>query len=510
MSAGTGRIDVRGVRGRSAPSRATLLWGGTAVALILALHKLKPERFEGSKLILTPVLVVGALLVLRWLWRQPPSITLCAGIAATVFSNGWSQLGLGGLPLDRVLVVLALLQIVCRAPGARRLPPLQLRSIHLLLAAVILYLIGSAAGAGTLTDKATVLSIFDEFGLTPFLAFLAAPSIFASERDRRYLLVTLVGLGFYLGLTAVFEALGPHSLIFPGYIVHIDAADPAQRVNGPFQSSVAEGCGAYACAVGAVIAVGEFRSRPARLFALVTIGLCGFACFGTLERGVWIGAAAGTVVAALMTRAGRRLLVPGIALCAVVIGGALLGSSQLAEKTSARAGYERSVWDRQNQTSAGIKMVEAKPLFGFGVDRYKAENLDYFRQSSDYPLTGRAATDLISEPEVVQPLHDLYLGYMVELGLVGFLLWFASLVWGVGGSIFSRGAPELRPWKLGLLAISVFFLLVTVVNPNQPPFTALLLWTWAGVAAGRLPERAAASPRPPRITVLSAPIRSPA
>jgi hypothetical protein len=77
------------------------------------------------------------------------------------------------------------------------------------------------------------------------------------------------------------------------------------------------------------------------------------------------------------------------------------------------------------------------------------------------------------------------------------LLWRGTLIWGVGGAILSTGPPELRPWKLGLLALAVFFLVVTFVNPKQPPFAAMMLWVWAGIAAGPAPEpslRPAAAP----------------
>jgi len=94
-------------------------------------------------------------------------------------------------------------------------------------------------------------------------------------------------------------------------------------------------------------------------------------------------------------------------------------------------------------------------------------------------------TGELGVPERRYPLHDTYLSYAAELGLVGALLWLASLLWGLGEAIFSRGPADLRPWKLGLLVMTVFFLVVSFFNPYQGPFPVLLLWTWAGVALGR-------------------------
>lgn len=468
-------------------------WGALGIGALIAIRELRPERLEGHGALATPILLLAGLLLARKLWQLPPAVAMCAAIALRIFSNAWGQIGVGGIPLDRLLFAFVLAQVFLRSPGAARMPPLRLRNVHLLLGLTVLYLLASAAAAGTLSSEASVLSILDEFGVTPFLAFLLAPSIFAGHRERNLLLAVLVGLGLYLGLTAIFESVGPHALVFPRYIVAIDTADPAERINGPFQSSVAEGCALFACAIAAAIAFAQWRGRR-RWLAALSGGACLFGCFGTLERGVWIATVAAIVTASLTTRTGRRLLLPGLLIAAVAIVGALAASPSLSEKASARAGYERSVWDRKNQTAAGLRMLEAKPLLGFGLGHYKSDSLEYFRQPADYPMTGRVAVDLVGEPEVIQPLHNLYLGYAVELGLVGASLWLASLLWAIGGAIFIRGPSELRPWKLGLLAVAVFMLTVTVVNPNQPPFIALLLWIWAGVALGNAP-RTSPAPR---------------
>jgi hypothetical protein len=73
--------------------------------------------------------------------------------------------------------------------------------------------------------------------------------------------------------------------------------------------------------------------------------------------------------------------------------------------------------------------------------------------------------------------------------LVGVSLWFATLFWSVGGAIFRNGSADLLAWKLGLLAIATCFLAIGLFNPDQAPFSYLLLWTWAGLAVGRTAPR---------------------
>jgi putative inorganic carbon (hco3(-)) transporter len=452
---------------------------------ILALgYKFGPEKLhDGTLAVAWPPLAGAGVLGLRKLWHLPPSVTMCIAIALSLFSGGWGLMGLGGIPLDRLAIAILLAQVLLLAPGVASTPRLRLRNVHLLLAVAILYALGSAVAAHTIGNGADLLALIDQFGVTPFLAFLLAPSVFAHERDRNLLLGLLVAIGAYLGATAIFESLGPHALVFPRYIVHVDAALPEGRAGGPFQSPVSDGFSTFACGVAAFIALSRWRGAWARAFAIFAIVVCAFGCFLTLERGVWIAAVAGTAAAALITRRGRRLIVPAAFTCALVIGGSLTLSPALASKVSGRVGYKVSVWDRKNQTAAGLRMVAAKPLFGFGWQRFISDNQQYFRQASSYPMTG------YSTPERPIPLHDTYLAYAVELGLVGLALWLASVVWGIGGAIFAGAGAGLGPWKLGLLAVSVFFLVVALFDPQPQPFPELLLWSWGGVALAALPPR---------------------
>jgi len=196
------------------------------------------------------------------------------------------------------------------------------------------------------------------------------------------------------------------------------------------------------------------------------------------------------VVTALATRAGRRWLAPGIAISLLALVGVFAISPSLSQKASERATYKQSLWDRQNQTAAGLRMVGAKPLFGFGLGRYEKESVEYFRQPADYPMTGYVHDIVIGVPDPILPLHNTYLSYAVELGLVGGLLWLASILWGVGAAVFGPGPAELRPWKLALLAILVFFLVVCVVDPHTAPFPMVLMFVWAGLASGAAPRPA--------------------
>jgi O-antigen ligase len=476
------------------PQGRELPWHGWFLLGVLGLvsgRYLTPSRFEGKEAVVSTIAIAVGLLAIRWLWRKPPALTFSIAIALSIFSGSWSQLGMSGLPLNRLLVALAFLEVLARSPGAANLPPIRLRGLHLLMLTAILYALVSAVASSTLGSSEAIFELVDVFGIAPFVAFVIAPAVFAGEAERRLLLLVLSVLGLYLGLTAIFEIIGPHSLVFPSYIAESDEIRPGVlRAGGPFQSPVGNGFALFACAVAALMTCLKTQNRDLRYIALAAGAIAMFGCFLTLERGVWIASASAVITAAMITRTGRRWLLPGTAVCALILGAALLASSALSQKASERVAAQQSVWDRQNQTATGLRMIKAKPLVGFGWTRYEEESLDYFRLPDDYPMTGYTPTVTIGLPAVVVPLHNSYLAYGVEIGLLGLALW--MLCWGLAvlSSVTARGPLQLRPWKVGLLAIAVFFLIIGLFDPHKQPFPMLLLLTWAGIAIGSEPRPA--------------------
>ena len=152
-----------------------------------------------------------------------------------------------------------------------------------------------------------------------------------------------------------------------------------------------------------------------------------------------------------------------------------------------RTNEKEPVWDRRNSNAAATRMIAAKPLVGFGWGRFANDSADYYRQAATYPLTS------------VRNVHNVYLANAVELGLLGALLWLQAinycfksdaLLWlvacvvAVGGAVMRRGPPELRPWKIGLIAVAVSYAVVGLTTPLGYVLPALLMWTWAGIARG--------------------------
>jgi len=461
---------------RPAISRAPvgLLAAGVAAGLVcvpaVASGTLAPMRF---------VLLAAALAAVSFCylaWHLAPAYTFSAAIVLSVFAGNWSGIGLpGSIAPDRFVLLVGMTALLLRAPGGgtRRLPRFQ--APHWALALTVFYAAGSALLVGTLLTQDGGFRLLDRLGIVPFAMFFFAPIVFRSPRERSILLATFVALGAYLGLTALFETVGIRELIFPKYILDRGFGLHLDRARGPFVEAEANGLALYGCGVAAVVAAVTWTRHRPRVFAIAVAVLCAAGTLFTLQRAVWIGAVLATFAVLLTFHALRRYAVVALVALPIVVLGSFTLVPGLELKAKDRARDERPVWDRRNSTAAAFRMIEANPLVGVGWQRFHQDSPPYFQQAGDYPLTGTN-----------EPLHNTFLSNAVELGLLGTLLWLVAIALAVGGAIVRRGPPDLEPWRAGLIAYTVMWVVVANFTPLERPFVSILLMTWAGVVwAGR-------------------------
>ena len=165
----------------------------------------------------------------------------------------------------------------------------------------------------------------------------------------------------------------------------------------------------------------------------------------------------------------------------------------LAASIDDRENDKSSLWDRENLNAAALRMVEARPLLGFGWGRFTDVSPPYFWQAEDRPLTAvgvqscdshsglRRDDDRGSKPQCTVPVHNAYLSNAAELGLVGVTLWIAASVASIGGAIVRRGPPWALSWRIGLFAMAIMWGVVVFFTPLEGPFSPVVLWTWAGI-----------------------------
>jgi putative inorganic carbon (HCO3(-)) transporter len=403
-------------------------------------------------------------------WCTHPAPVLCAGIALSIFSSHWGELGLPELVApDRILIAAAVAIVILRAPAVRDSPSVTIRPIHGLLAATVVYLIASALATGTLFEKDVMLRATDRVGIVPFVLFALAPVMFASPRHRSMLLGCLVAVGLYLSVTAALEITGAKALVLPRFIVDPTIGIHQGRARGPFLEAVGNGTAIYIALVASVIAATTWKGRWQRRLAIATAVLCAAALLFTLTRSVWLGAMAATAATMLAHRELRRWLLPLAATGFLITAGSLALIPGLADRAQQRGSQQETIVDRLNLNRAALNMVEQRPLLGFGWGSFKTEGINHFEQAATYPLSAASL-----------PVHSAYFDHLAELGLVGTTLWALSTVFAVWLAVSRRGPPELDAWRYGLLAIAIMSAVVAgFVYPYM--FATVVLWLWAGI-----------------------------
>jgi putative inorganic carbon (hco3(-)) transporter len=424
-------------------------------------------------------LAAGAYVV----WQADVAYTTSAGIACACLSGNWPNLGLPGiLAPDRWLLLAAAAVVLLRGPGAADRPRLRLQTVHWVLAALVLYAAVSAFAAGTLATNSGFFKLLERLGVVPFVVFFIAPAVFRTDAQRRVVMGTLVAVGGYLGLTAVFQTTGLNALVWPRYVVDPSLPDFNGRAQGIFLEPVTNGSAMFVCAAACAIAYSTWRDQLGRAAAVAVLLLCAVGMFMTLERSVWIGASLGAVAGLAFAGQWRRLAA-GAVVVALLVGVSIAAVPGLQRRAEARRSNPMTIWDRQNLARAAVNMLEARPVLGFGWNRFQTASLPYFVQDPDFPLTAGGFI-----------VHNAPLTYASELGLIGLTLWVLALALGVGRAAVQRGPPELGAWRAGIIALGLFNLVVAnAVYPQT--FVTLTLWLWAGILYP-LPRR-----RPRDVTV---------
>jgi putative inorganic carbon (HCO3(-)) transporter len=465
---------------------ALALAGLAAVGFAAAGHSSDPARlFEYS---CAAVVLVGAAFVV---WNVDPAWTISAALVLTVFSGNWQSMGLPGFPFlpDRLLLAAGIVALLVRAPGASDRPVFERRAVHWLLALAAAYAIIDAFASHTLSTNAGFFKLVDRFGVIPFVVFGLGPLIYRNERQRRILLGFMVGLGVYLGLIALFETVGLGGLVVPHYMLNqgggVSEANSqgvfVNRARGPFMDGISNGAAMFDCAVAAAVALTCWRTRWARALAGAVILLSVLGCLFTLQRTVWLAAVVGVLAAMLWSSHLRPYVIPTLISGTVLVALAFALIPGLDQRAASRLNDQFTVWDRQNLTAAGVRMLEARPLLGFGWNRFASTENPYLLQPSTYPLTAHGRF-----------IHNTILSNAVELGVIGALLWLIAMTAALVSPLLRRGPPS---WRASLVAVASFWAVAAWFYPLPLTFPLTFLMLWAGVADGAAtapPRRGAA------------------
>jgi O-antigen ligase len=399
----------------------------------------------------------------------PPAVTISVGLSLEIFSGNFNHMG-SPIGLDRVVLVVGIVAAIVRALRAR---PRQLHiwRIHIALAAIALYAILSALYAHQLTTNVAFFGLIDYLGLIPFALFWVAPAAFASAWERNVLLVCLTVVGLYLGVISILEITGPQALVIPPYIDDPHVGIHFGRARGPFVEAAGNGLAMYICIVASALALRLWKRR--RWLPALTIAVCSIGIVFTLTRQVWLAAVVSVCLTMLLQPGLRPWLVPTMVTGAAGVVLLLLVVPGFQARATSRLGDKSPVWDRLNSDAAAARMVAERPLTGWGWYSFAGTSPRFYRLAADRPLT------------TVGRVHNIFLGYAAELGVLAMLIWAGTLLYAVVGGLRLRGPPDLDLWRVGLLAVALAWLVVANFTPMGYAFDHAALWLWAGLAWSR-------------------------
>lgn len=421
-------------------------------------------------------LAVALIAALAYLaWNTEPAWLMTGALIASTFNSNWGEFGIpDGVAPDRLLLMAAIIGLALRSPAASDPPRFRLQPVHLLMAATFAWALGSAIAAQTLSESDTLFFLGDRLAV-PFAVFALAPLAFRTSRHRAGFLAGLVAYGGYLGATALFETVGPDALIVPSFVR--ESGFQVERAQGPFAETTANGVALYTCAVAAGIAIATWKRRWSRIVAWAVLVLCTLGLLFTLTRSVWIATVVATALTLGFVPRLRPYLLPAVVAGVAVVLITFNVVPRFETSVNERTTNQLTVWERRNTNSAALEMVSHRPLVGFGLGTFNDRNADYFPLLADVPQVVTVETTQVS-------IHNVFLMFAVEQGLIGVTLLAATLFAAVGSALLSRGPPELRPWRIGLFAIAAYWLVAANFSPLGQVFPDLIVWLWAGIVLG--------------------------
>ena len=221
------------------------------------------------------------------------------------------------------------------------------------------------------------------------------------------------------------------------------------------------------------------KVRWRRLALLLVFGLALFCVFFSFSRGSWLGCSLVLVgLAFLYPKVVLRLTI-GLALLVYVLSG-----SVLAEHVT--WGWERLTGDASRSTAesrmitnnASLRMIEAKPVWGWGYGNYDLYDRQFQTRVADIAVAHDGTS------------HNTYLTIVAENGLVAFFFYILPVGWWFVLSIkVWRRLPRDGFWSRQLLAMLWFSLAhIFIVSSfmdmvRNHPFGTTVCWMALGFVA---------------------------
>ncbi len=354
--------------------------------------------------------------------------------------------------LDRLWLMLLLLQVSIKWYRGE-MASFRWETTDLLLAAFFLWLLARTftqpLGAQIKGQPITLMHLINGY-LIPLVIF-GVLRLSKLEGWQLQPAVWCLGLlGTYLAVTAICEVAHLWQLVYPKFIADPTLGIHFGRARGPMLQSVRLGMCLTLVLVCLVVFTVWLRptSKPLWLLCATLIPLHMLALFLTYTRSIWMGAAlvVGVLVMGCLQGLPRRMAITGM-LAGLMLGLAIKGPDLVAFKREYSAAETReSTYMRASFAYVSWKMFQDRPLTGFGFNQFQVYNRPYLADRS---------TELRLESIRGYVHHNSFLSLLVDLGLIGFVLYMAVLA-AFGRRMWELWRATTAPaWARGVAIASV-------------------------------------------------------
>lgn len=436
--------------------------------------------------LVAPLLLLLAVAIWAGVFLRYGSVLLLALailVAGTVFGPAFYAVeGPFQISSERVLFA-ALVPLFFIHRWAGRSDPKPLSRGDWLVLGLTGYLACSSLIGGSNSASGNTIARWLFYVALPCGMYFAARGSRITERDLRWLCNGFLGLGIYLAVIAWLEGFGLHSLILPRYIANPEYWEFFGRARGPLLNPAANGI-LLTAALGVSVTRWLDAGRFGRLaYAAATLLLLG-ACYFTLTRCVWLGAAT-AIGWIIFLRLPTRWRIWSLA-CVVICGGLLattLGEDLLKlkrdEQLSASASLE-SIKLRPMLAAIAWEMFQDQPLVGHGFGHYLDHNGPY-AEAHAWEMPLRTATSYVQ--------HNVVLSMLVDTGVIGTCLYLATLAWWclLAWKLqrHSNNDPTLKTFAGLTMAIGLAYWINGMFQDATIfPMIHMFLWTIGGLLVG--------------------------
>ncbi|MDL5158999.1 O-antigen ligase family protein [Actinomycetospora termitidis] len=320
----------------------------------------------------------------------------------------------------------------------------------------------------------------------PFTAYLLGRAGGGDPRVVSAFSWWVVAATAYSALIAVMQFHGLSAFVLPRSVV--ESPSWPDRAVGVFDQPVTNGV-LFVVGLLLCLRLGGEASRPRRerwIAHVVAVGAV-YGIYLTHTRAVWLVTGLALLAAPLVSHAYRRgaAVILAVAVAGIVANWAAFTGT---DRAAGGVGTTSEIDDRLNIIATAVRAVGSEPLLGWGIGRFPQVNTLYHEQWST-AVDWRRGFGIAS--------HETELAVVVELGVLGLLLWIAVLVLILRRVLAARRGPTRATADTALLAVLVVIVVGFTVDIRFLDFAWTLAFLLAGLAVG--PGRPRPEPIAPRL-----------